>query len=104
MQERHGPPGESAMIRTRPATPEYREGFDRIDWSGNHRGDDELPEATVQYFEFGHGGPGWYWWETECVEEGSCGPVDTREQAEQSVREGDCRVTRVFGPGERRPV
>ncbi len=35
-------------IRTRPATPEYREGWDRIDWSGNHQcEEDPKPERTI---------------------------------------------------------
>lgn len=34
-----------------------------------------------------HGGPGWYYYDAEYSDEGSCGPYDTREECEQEAQE-----------------
>lgn len=52
------------------------------------RNDEERVAVSVAYTdEQPHGGPGWYWWESDIPEEGSYGPFATEAAAVKSVNE-----------------
>ena len=48
---------------------------------------DELAFVEIEIFDdSSHSGPGWYYWDREYSDEGSCGPFDTREAALEHAR------------------
>ena len=50
---------------------------------------DDRALAVLIYCTDGHDGPGWYYWDDEYPEEGSCGAFDTREAAIESLTKAD---------------
>lgn len=54
---------------------------------------DEVPvQVSIHRYEdsVGDRGPGWYWWETECPEEGSNGPYEKLAEAVEHIVEAHC--------------
>ena len=61
--------------------------------------------VSVAYLSDGTGLDGWYWWETEYPEEGSCGPFKTRLDAMTNVlasAPGELQIE-LWGAGHLRP-
>jgi hypothetical protein len=64
----------------------------------------DQPLATVEHGTDGHDGPGWYYWDSDYLDEGSVGGFATREEAEKHANEAGYRFAKedecpVCGPG-----
>lgn len=53
---------------------------------------DFKPVAVVVELEAGHDGPGWYWYEDECRDEGVCGSFRNRAEAVHHASTGGYTV------------
>jgi len=51
----------------------------------------EQPLASAEYGTDGHGGPGWYYWDSDYLDEGSVGAFATRAEAETHANEAGYR-------------
>jgi hypothetical protein len=57
----------------------------------------EQPLASVEYGTDGHDGPGWYYWDTDYLDEGSVGGFATREEAEKHANAAGYRFALEHG-------
>jgi hypothetical protein len=51
--------------------------------------DSDSSRAIVEHWTKAHDGPGWYYYDEECHDEGSVGAFSTREEAEAHARAAD---------------
>ncbi len=55
--------------------------------------EEDLPVATVvKGGDDAHGGPGWYYYDEDYQDEGSCGAFGTREEAEAHAKAAGYRI------------
>jgi hypothetical protein len=56
---------------------------------------EDMPLASVEWFNDAHDGAGWYYWDDEYRDEGSVGAFLTRKEAEDHAKEGGYRIEEI---------